>query len=67
MRYKCKVYNVKEGKNNIIVQIKEEGCPPADYDFELEYIKPTAKSQDNVTIVRKKKKPVVKPTPVLQF
>ena len=67
MRYKCKVYNVKEGQNNIIVQIKEEGCPPADYDFELEYIKPTAKSQDNVTIVRKKKKPVVKPTPVLQF
>ena len=66
-RYKCKVFNMQEGKNNIIIRIEEEGCPPADYDFEINYTKPTAKNHDNVTIVRKKKAPPVKSNPVLQL
>ena len=66
-RYKCKVYNMQEGKNNIIIRIEEEGCPPADYDFEIDYTKPTAKNHDNIKIVRKKKYPHLTPTPILQL
>lgn len=61
IRHKCKVYSLKEGVNNIIVQIVEQGCPPASFPFEVEYYKPVAKTKnkpaekEKVTIKKKAK------------
>lgn len=66
IRHKCKVYSLKEGVNNIVIQILEQGCPPASFPFEVEYYKPVAKTRnkpaekEKVTI--KKKEKVVKST-----
>ena len=57
IRYKCKVYNLKTGTNNVIVQIIEDGCPPANYTFEVEYTKPTAHAGGDKVVMKKKKKP----------
>ena len=63
-RYKCKVFNLEEGNNSIVVQIIEEGCPPASFPFEVTYTKPVAKTRnrpevkESVTIT-KKAKPVL--------
>ena len=56
IRYKCKVYNLKEGINNVIVQIIEDGCPPANYTFEVEYTKPTAHTGHDKVVMKKKKR-----------
>lgn len=50
-RYKCKVYDLKPGRNNIIVRVEEEGCPPADYTFEVDN---TPKTQGNKVTMTKK-------------
>lgn len=61
IRHKCKVYSLKEGVNNIVVQILEQGCPPASFPFEVEYYKPVAKTRnrpaekEKVTIKKKEK------------
>lgn len=61
IRHKCKVYELKEGVNNIIVQVIEQGCPPAIFPFEVEYNKPVAKTRskpaikERVTIKKKEK------------
>lgn len=66
IRHKCKVYSLKEGVNNIVIQILEQGCPPAAFPFEVEYYKPVARTRnkpaekEKVTI-KKKEKPI-KPT-----
>ncbi len=63
VRHKCKVYSLKEGVNNIVVQILEQGCPPASFPFEVEYHKPVAKSRnkpaekEKVTIKKKERTP----------
>lgn len=63
IRHKCKVYSLKEGVNNIVVQILEQGCPPASFPFEVEYYKPVAKTRnkpaenEKVTIKKKTKSP----------
>jgi hypothetical protein len=57
-RYKCKVISLKEGVNNIFVQIQEEGCPPALFPFEIEYSKPK-KKQEVIVVKKKEKKPRV--------
>ena len=63
-RYKYKVEGLNEGINNIVVQILEQGCPPASFPFEVEYHKPVEKTkttpaeQEKVVI---KKKPKVQP------
>ena len=59
-RYKCTVYNLKQGRNNIIVRVTEEGCPPSDYTFEVDNKPRVEQGQANVTM--KKKKPTT-PTP----
>lgn len=65
-RHKYKVYSLKEGVNNIVIQIVEQGCPPATFPFEVEYHKPVAKTKnkpaekEKVTI--KKKEKAVRPT-----
>lgn len=62
-RYKYKVYNLKEGINNVVVQVLEEGCPPASFPFEVEYHKPVAKTrttpEEKEKVVIKKKRKVV--------
>lgn len=59
-RYKCKVFNLKKGRNNIIVRVEEEGCPPADYTFEVDNSPRVEQGQTNVTM---KKKKVTTPAP----
>ena len=55
-RYKWKVYDLQEGINSIIVQILEEGCPPADYTFEVDYHRPAAPTATNTPVELKEKK-----------
>ena len=59
-RYKCTVYDLKPGNNNIIVRVTEEGCPPADYTFEVNYQPRSTQKADKVTVTKKK---VTTPTP----
>lgn len=72
-RYKCKVLALAEGINNIIVQILEQGCPPASFPFEVTYTKPVAKTRnkpavkEDVVIKKKTKKTPVTPTPHLDI
>ena len=68
-RYKCKVMALNGGVNNIVVQILEEGCPPASFPFEISYTKPSARSRnkENVTIIKKTKKASVSPSPHLDI
>lgn len=49
-RYKCKVLALNEGKNNIVVQILEQGCPPASFPFEVMYTKPAAKTKNKAAV-----------------
>lgn len=66
-RYKYKVDGLNEGINNIVVQILEQGCPPASFPFEVEYHKPVAKTKtkpaEQEKVVIKKKAKVQQPTP----
>lgn len=65
IRHKCKVYSLNEGVNNIIVQILEQGCPPAAFPFEVEYHKPVARTRnkpaeaEKVTIKKKEEPRVI--------
>ncbi len=63
-RYKWKVYDLKEGTNNIIVQILEDGCPPADYTFEVDYQRPVVPTATNTPVVLKEKKKKATTPPV---
>ena len=63
-RYKCKVLALNEGKNNIVVQILEEGCPPASFPFEVTYTKPSARTRNKPAVkedvvIKKKTTPVL--------
>ena len=66
-RYKYKVDGLNEGINNIVVQILEQGCPPASFPFEVEYHKPVAETEtkpaEQEKVVIKKKAKVQQPTP----
>lgn len=68
-RYKYKVEGLNEGINNIVVQILEQGCPPASFPFEVEYHKPVARTktkpaeQEKVVIKKKAKVQQHTPTP----
>lgn len=58
-RYKYKVYDLNEGVNNIVVQVLEQGCPPASFSFEVEYHKPvveteTTKAEEETVTIKKK-------------
>ncbi len=45
-RYKCKLYALAEGVNNVNIRILEEGCPPYVFPFEITYVKPVKKSRN---------------------
>jgi len=67
-RYKCKVWTIGEGTTNIVVQVKEQGCPPASFSFEVTYVKPAPKVQNKPAVkenivIKKKPKAAPKPTP----
>ena len=62
--YKCVVKDLKPGLNNITVRVEEEGCPPADYAFEVNYSPRVEQGKRNVTMTKKKKE---KENPVLQY
>lgn len=74
-RYKCKVIDLNEGNNNIIVQILEQGCPPASFPFDVTYTKPSARTKnqpatkEDVVIKKKTKKTQTSssPTPHLDI
>lgn len=71
-RYKCKVYSLREGTNNIIVQIIEQGCPPASFPFEITYVKPAAKTRNKPAVkenvvIKKKNKIVTSQVPHLDI
>lgn len=72
-RYKCKVLSLAEGENNIVVQILEDGCPPASFPFEVTYTKPVPKTsktsevKEDVVIKKKTKKTSITPTPHLDI
>lgn len=51
MRYKCTIYALHEGINNITIRIKEQGCPSINLPFEVTYSKPSKK--ENVVVKRK--------------
>lgn len=52
-RYKCNIYSLAEGVNNVNISILENGCPPSVFPFEITYVKP---------VKRSKNKPEVKET-----
>jgi len=45
-RYKCKLFALAEGINNVNINILENGCPPSVFPFEITYIKPVKKSRN---------------------
>ncbi len=63
-RYKCKVYNLREGMNTITVQILEEGCPPANYNFDVNYQKPASHAGPQKVTITKKPRATKPATPV---
>lgn len=68
-RYKCKVLELSEGTNNIVVQILENGCPPASFPFEVTYTKPSAKTKTKPAtkedvVIKKKTKKTQSSTPI---
>ncbi len=62
-RYECTVYELKKGMNNIIVRVEEEGCPPSDYTFEVNYTPQAAQTQHKV-VIKKRDDPTPPPPPV---
>lgn len=59
IRYKCKVLGLREGLNNITIQIIEQGCPPASFPLEITYTKPSLRTKkENVEIKKVTKVPV---------
>ena len=52
--YKCRVYGLHEGKNSIVIMVKEDGCPSVPFPYEIE--KPSAKNRNKSTV----KKPVLR-------
>lgn len=65
-RYKCRDLYLYEGVNNVVIQINEQGCPPMQFPYEIEYIKPSSKkskSGKEEVVFKKKVKATPPPTP----
>lgn len=54
-RYKCQVFDLKEGYNDITIEIIEQGCPPISSPWRINYNKPSAKTKHKETVEIKKK------------
>lgn len=61
------LYGLAEGVNHVNIIVKEDGCPPSVFPFEITYIKPKQKTKDapaveeGIKIEKKVYAPVVKP------
>ena len=55
-RYKGTVYNLKEGPNDITIEILEDGCPPIPYPHTITYTKSSAKNKHKKEDIEIKKK-----------
>lgn len=72
-RYKCKLFAIAEGINNVNINTIEEGCPMSIFPFEITYIKPVKKSHNRPEVkeevkIEKKikaKEPVKQEGPIL--
>lgn len=62
IRYKYKVFGLKEGVNNLTIQILEQGCPPTSFPFEITYSRQSAKRKENL-VIKKKVSNSPSPTP----
>ncbi len=60
-RYKCTVFNLKEGENNLNIYVTEQGCPSSIFPFEITYTKPVPKEKKKEGVVIRKKKAVETP------
>ncbi len=68
-RFKCEVMSLKEGVNNIFVNIFEKDCPPASFPFEVEYTKTKPSRNKSVTQkeqVKIRKKPKMPEFPIIK-
>ena len=70
-KYRCKLNSLAKDNNNVYVVVREDGCPPAVFPFEITVKRPaqssSGKGQGQVTIRKKPvtpqtPKPVIKPT-----
>ena len=64
-RYKCKLFALAEGVNEVNINILENGCPPSVFPFEITYIKPVAETPEKPEVkeevkIEKKVKPKVR-------
>lgn len=54
-RYKCTISDLKEGQNDITIEVQEKGCAPISSTFSLTYNKPSAKNKHKESVRIKKK------------
>jgi hypothetical protein len=66
-RYKCKIMELKEGINNVVIQVQEDGCPPVSFPFEVTYTKPTPQTRNEPVVKINKKKKKTAPLPYLRI
>lgn len=53
-RYKCTVYNLKEGENDLNIFVTEKGCPSSVFPFEITYTKPVPQKKEEEKVVIRK-------------
>lgn len=56
-RYKCTIYNLQDGKNNLNIFVTEKGCPSSVFPFEIMYVRPVPKKKTKESVVIRKKSP----------
>lgn len=59
-RYRCVVYNLHEGDNQLNIIVTEKGCPPSVFPFEITYVKPAPRDKKEETVTIRKKAPTKK-------
>ena len=52
-RYKCNVTGLRDGVNQVLIQIKEPGCPVSEYPIEVSYTKPAPQSTSKPAVKEK--------------
>lgn len=52
-RYKCRIFALEEGLNDVVINILEKGCPPTVFPFEIMYVKPKKNEEEQVTIQKR--------------
>lgn len=61
-QYECRIEKLNEGLNNLVIEVKEKGCPPVRTAYDIVYTKPVKRSknkaavQGSVTLNKKEEK-----------